>query len=107
VADVFHAAGGEIVEQDYGVAAVKKAFSQMGSDETGTAGDQKAQFSSSEFLIVVVVVNGDFVTGFETFIGRRGFRVLLRAVALRIRIIPIGIVIVRRGGIHCVQNDTE
>src|SRR5258705_2683 len=107
VADIFHAAGGQIVEQNDGVAALKKAFSQMGSDKTGTAGDQKAQLSSSEFLIVVVIVNGDFVTGIETFIGRRGFRVLLRAVALRIRIIPIGIVIVRGGGIYCVQNDTE
>src|SRR5882762_615208 len=107
VADVFHAAGGEIVEQDYGVAALKKAFSQMGSDETGAAGDQKAQCSSSEFLIVVVVVNGDFATGFKAFIGRRGFRLLLRAVALGIRIIPIRIVIVRGAGIYRVQNDTE
>src|SRR5690349_2871579 len=80
----------------------------MGSDETGTAGDQKAQASSSEFLIILVlVVNGDFVTSFEAFVGMRGFRVLLRAVTLRIRIIPIGIVIVRGAGIYGVQNDTE
>ncbi len=39
VADIFHAAGGEIVEQDDGVAALEQAFGQMGSDETGTSGD--------------------------------------------------------------------
>jgi hypothetical protein len=39
MADVFHAAGGEIVQQDDGVTALKKALRQMRSDETGTAGD--------------------------------------------------------------------
>ncbi len=39
VADIFHAAGGKIVEQDDGVTALKKAFGQMRADETGTAGD--------------------------------------------------------------------
>jgi hypothetical protein len=39
VADIFHAAGGEIVEEDDGVATLEQAFGQMGSDETGAAGD--------------------------------------------------------------------
>ena len=39
VADIFHAAGGKIVEQNNGVAALKKALGQMRADETGTAGD--------------------------------------------------------------------
>jgi len=39
VTDIFHAAGGQIVEQGDGVTAVKKALRQMRADETGTAGD--------------------------------------------------------------------
>jgi len=39
VADIFHAASGEIVEQDDGIATLEQALGQMGAYETGTAGD--------------------------------------------------------------------
>jgi hypothetical protein len=39
VADIFHAAGGKIVEHNDGITALKKAFGQMRPDETGAAGD--------------------------------------------------------------------
>jgi hypothetical protein len=39
MADVFHAAGGEIVEHDDVIAAVKKPFGKMRADKAGTAGD--------------------------------------------------------------------
>ena len=45
VADVVHAAGGEIVEQHDVVAAIEQALRQMRADEAGTASNQKSQKS--------------------------------------------------------------
>ena len=39
VADVVHAAGGEIVEQHDAIAAIEQALGQMRADEAGAAGD--------------------------------------------------------------------
>jgi hypothetical protein len=39
VADIFHATGGEVIQQDDRVTTVKKLFRQMRADETGPAGD--------------------------------------------------------------------
>jgi hypothetical protein len=55
-------------------------------------------------------MSGHFLAGLETLVGRGRLRELLRAVTpriLRIRIVPIRIVVVRRSGIHCIQNDTQ
>ncbi len=43
VPDVFHASCGEVVEENYFVAAFKKTFRQMGADKTGAAGNQITQ----------------------------------------------------------------
>jgi hypothetical protein len=45
--------------------------------------------------------------GLKALVGRQSVRDFLRAVALRIRIIPIRIVVVRGAGIHSIQNDTQ
>jgi hypothetical protein len=37
--DILDAAGGQIVKQDYVVAATEEAFRQMGANETGAAGN--------------------------------------------------------------------
>src|SRR4029077_15358674 len=39
MANVIHAAGGKIVEEDHAIAACEEALCKMESDETGTAGD--------------------------------------------------------------------
>jgi len=39
MADVFHAAGGKIVEKHDSVAAIEQAFREMRADEAGAAGD--------------------------------------------------------------------
>jgi hypothetical protein len=39
MANVVHTAGGKIVEKDDAIAAFEKALCEMGSDETGAAGD--------------------------------------------------------------------
>jgi hypothetical protein len=46
VADVLHAAGGKIVEQKHLVALPEQMFGQMRTDETRTAGNQKAQMDA-------------------------------------------------------------
>jgi hypothetical protein len=56
MADVVHAASGKVVEEDDAIAAIDKAFSQMGTDKTGTAGNQIAQRASLQGLAVIVVV---------------------------------------------------
>jgi hypothetical protein len=45
MADVVHAAGGEIVEQHDVVAAIEQALCKMRADEAGTASNQKSQKS--------------------------------------------------------------
>jgi len=39
MANIFNAAGGEIVQHDDIIAAMEKRFSQMGADESGSAGN--------------------------------------------------------------------
>jgi len=39
MADVFHAAGGEIVEQHDVIAAIEEPLSKMRADKAGTSGD--------------------------------------------------------------------
>src|SRR4029077_6398345 len=68
---------------------------------------KKRKLPPSEFLIVVLIVNGHSLPGLETLVERGSLRELLRAVALRIGIIPIRIVVVRGGGIDGVQNYTQ
>src|SRR5208282_317169 len=110
MADVVHAAGGEIVEEDDAIAASEKALRQMGTDEAGAAGDQITQSASLKGLMVVTIARGAFGDGFRVFVFVavvRGIYTLLRAVAVGIRIVPVRIVVVRSAGIHCIQNNTE
>jgi hypothetical protein len=46
VADIVHAAGGKIVEQDDTIAAVKQAFRKMRANEAGAASNKESQKSS-------------------------------------------------------------
>jgi hypothetical protein len=39
--DVFHSSGGEIIQQDHGMALGQKRFGQVRSDESCSAGDEK------------------------------------------------------------------
>jgi len=110
VADVIHATGREIVEQDYAVAAGKKTLRQMGTDETGAAGDQITQRASLQSQVIVVMPRGAFADRLRKFrfiaivSGISGF---LRAVTIGIGIVPIRIVIVWSAGIHRIQDDAE
>src|SRR5271168_2065580 len=107
VADIFHTAGGEIVEEGDMIAAVEQAFRQMGTDETGAAGNQITQRASLERLGVVVVIAGNSLGdhGVSIVVGHIfGF---LGTIAIRVRIVAIRIVVVRSAGIHRIQDDAE
>jgi hypothetical protein len=107
VADIFHTAGGEIVEKNHTITAVEEAFRKVRTDETGAASDQIAQRASLKSLGIVMLMTGyNFGAGARS-IGVRRLRPFLRTVAVRIWIIPIGVVIIRRARIHGVEDDAE
>jgi hypothetical protein len=110
VADVIHATGGVIVEQNYAVAAGKKTLRQMGTDKTGATGDQITQRASLQSQVIVVLPRGAFADRLRKFrfiAIVSGISRFLRAVTIRIGIVPIRIVIVRSAGIHRIQYDAE
>src|SRR5690242_3308705 len=78
----------------------------MGADKSSAASNQKSQTSSSKLLIVIAVMSSDLTASVDT----RIMSVIVGfgpAIILRVRIIPIGVVIVRRAGVNGVQNDTQ
>src|SRR5580704_5147518 len=108
MANVIHASGGEVVEQNDTIAAGEKPLCQMRTDEAGAAGDQITQSASLQYLFVVAMARGAFGDGLWTLIlVMQSITRFLRVIAVRIRIVAIRIVVVWRAGIHCIQDDAE
>src|ERR1041385_1049769 len=78
----------------------------MGADKSSAASNQKSQTSSSKLLIVIAVMSSDLTASLDTRI-MSAIVAFGGSIVLRVRIIPIGVVIVRRAGVHRVQNDTQ
>src|SRR5713226_10591575 len=59
------------------------------------------------FGIVVVMAGSSLRNQLSFLFVVRDVGGFLRAVAVRVRIVSVGIVVVRRAGIHCVENHAE
>jgi hypothetical protein len=46
VADIFHAAGGEVIEQDHLLTLLQQSLGKMGTDEASAARDQVSHTTS-------------------------------------------------------------
>src|SRR5262249_12484105 len=107
MADIFHAAGGKIVDQNNTIAAVEEPFRQMRPDEASAASDQKAQGTSSQRLRIVIVTQGHGFALRILDIAWREFPGFLRTIAIGVGVVSIRVVIIGGAGIHPVENDTQ
>src|SRR5581483_10100709 len=107
MANIFDAASGEVIQEDNVIAAFEKPLGEMGTNETGAAGDEITQRASLENLgIVVAVPRGFLPDRFRLFIVIR-VHAFLRSIPVRVRIVAVGIIIVGGAGIHGIENDAQ
>src|SRR5207249_1749777 len=106
MADVFDAARRKIIQQNDAVAAIEKALRQVRTNEASTTGNQVTQRASLKGLGVIIAIAGAMSNGIG-LIFMRSFKSFLGTISIRIGIIPVGVVVVRRAGIHGVENDAE
>ena len=107
MADVFHAAGGEVVQQHNVIASFEQTLREVGADKTGPAGDQKAQRASSKSLRIVFVFRRSAARNRILLRGGREFARLRFAISIGVRIAAVRIIVVWRGGIHCIEDDAD